>query len=314
MSVDVTVIMPVYNKAEYIDDAIKSVLQQSGVSVELVCVDDGSTDDSLGRINSYCDNNNVIVCSQENSGAGAARNKGISLARGKYLSFLDPDDWYPEKNSLHALVESAETYHVKISMGRRFYYVSPFTLSRKDNVFKEGLHSCAEIGSAFLYQSCIFQKQFVNDYDLKFPDYLRFEDPPFFMKAIKLTESFSFVNTRVHCYRRGIQRINWTLDKLCGYLLGVKDCLNIALDIDNKAAFAQVAASLNHSSFCQGIVDLNSEEINIELRHLEKFIILHGDQSGFRLRALQLIDETSSVKSFLEYLRIGCENKIKGMF
>ena len=86
----VSVIIPNYNNAKYLGEAIDSALDQQGVELEVIVVDDGSTDDSRAIIESYGDR--IRVVSQGNDGACAARNKGLSVASGEYIKFLDSDD------------------------------------------------------------------------------------------------------------------------------------------------------------------------------------------------------------------------------
>lgn len=89
----VSVIMPVYNCEDYLAESIESVLGQSLQEIELICVDDGSTDGSLGILRSYeAEDDRVCVMTQANAFAGAARNRAISIARGDYITFLDADD------------------------------------------------------------------------------------------------------------------------------------------------------------------------------------------------------------------------------
>lgn len=90
----VSVVMPLYNKRPYVKRATESVRCQTFTDWELIIVDDGSTDGSAGEIPR--DDSRLRLLSQENKGPGAARNAGLSQARGKYVSFLDADDeWLP---------------------------------------------------------------------------------------------------------------------------------------------------------------------------------------------------------------------------
>lgn len=89
----VSIIIPVYNTADYICECLDSVLSQTYPNIEVICINDGSTDDSLDLLlQKEKDHHNLFVYSQENKGQSAARNWGIRLAKGKYLYFLDSDD------------------------------------------------------------------------------------------------------------------------------------------------------------------------------------------------------------------------------
>ena len=91
----ISVIVPVYNTEKYLDRCIKSLLNQSIADVDIVLVDDGSTDSSPAICDSYAkDHECVQVIHKQNAGQGLARNDGIKVARGKYIAFLDSDDYY----------------------------------------------------------------------------------------------------------------------------------------------------------------------------------------------------------------------------
>ncbi len=96
----VSVIIPVYNYEQYLAEAIASVLAQTYRPVEIIVVDDGSTDRS-GDVAKDFKDSGVRYCYQPNSGTGAARNQGTNLAQGSYFAFLDADDvWLPDKLTL----------------------------------------------------------------------------------------------------------------------------------------------------------------------------------------------------------------------
>ena len=96
-----SVIIPLYNKENYIEETIKSVLNQSFNDFEVIIVDDGSTDDSL-KLASQLQNSKITIITQKNQGASVARNRAINAAKGKYIAPLDADDiWH--KNHLSEL-------------------------------------------------------------------------------------------------------------------------------------------------------------------------------------------------------------------
>lgn len=92
----ISVVMPCFNCAAHLERGMRSVLSQSYRDIELILINDGSTDDSL-QVASAIEDSRIIIISQSNQGVSAARNKGLSVARGRYVAFLDADDeWAPE--------------------------------------------------------------------------------------------------------------------------------------------------------------------------------------------------------------------------
>jgi Glycosyl transferase family 2 len=91
----VSVVIPLYNKGKYIERALNSVIAQTHPPLEIIVVDDGSTDDGPERVLKFNDPKTILL-RQDNKGPGAARNAGLAIAKGKYIAFLDADDeWYP---------------------------------------------------------------------------------------------------------------------------------------------------------------------------------------------------------------------------
>jgi len=98
MAPTVSVIIPTYDRADLIERAVQSVLEQTLNDLECLVVDDGSTDETVSVVNSIDDDRVTVIEHGENGGAAAARNVGIEMASGEYLAFLDDDDvWRPEK-------------------------------------------------------------------------------------------------------------------------------------------------------------------------------------------------------------------------
>lgn len=105
----VSVVMPAYNDAPYVAQAIDSVLAQTWSHIELIVVDDGSTDGTRDVVRSY--GGRLCLVEQTNAGSAVARNRGIELAQGRYVAFLDADDWWhPEKlaSQMQALQRQVE--------------------------------------------------------------------------------------------------------------------------------------------------------------------------------------------------------------
>lgn len=104
---EISVIIPVYNIQQHLRECLDSVLGQSYPHLQVICVDDGSTDESPAILAQYAQKDNrVQVIRQQNAGPGAARNTGLEAATGEYVIFLDSDDWF-EPDFLEKMVDTA---------------------------------------------------------------------------------------------------------------------------------------------------------------------------------------------------------------
>ena len=154
----VSVIIPVYNVEEYLRQCLDSVREQTLSDIEIICVNDSSTDGSLSILEEYEKKDpRIQVVTQPNGGAGAARNKGLSMASGKYLSFLDSDDFFEpdmlelaykkaEEDKADFVVFNSDQYYtdrkrfVDVSWTLRIKELPPYTpfnhRQMTDNIFK----------------------------------------------------------------------------------------------------------------------------------------------------------------------------------
>jgi len=108
----ISVIMPCYNASKYLADSIESVLRQTYSDIELIAVNDGSTDNTLSILNAYAAKDDRLkIHSQQNAGVSTARNLGVSKSEGRYLAFLDADDWWDETfiETLMAAIENDDS-------------------------------------------------------------------------------------------------------------------------------------------------------------------------------------------------------------
>ena len=119
--IKVSVIVPVYNTQDYLNECIDSVLNQSLADFELICIDDGSTDASLEILKDYEKKDNRIqVFSQKNSGLAASRNAGLNVAQGEYVLFLDSDD-YLKSDTLEKLYNQAIENNLDLGIPQRIF-------------------------------------------------------------------------------------------------------------------------------------------------------------------------------------------------
>lgn len=115
MNPEISIIVPVYNVEKYLKRCIDSILNQSFTDFELILVDDGSTDNSGKIIDEYAiKDERIKVIHKENGGQGSARNRGLDIAKGNYIGFIDSDDWI-HKDMYKILYENIIKYNMDIS-------------------------------------------------------------------------------------------------------------------------------------------------------------------------------------------------------
>ena len=200
--IKVSVVMPIYNAGDYLTRAIGDVLRQSLTELELICVNDGSTDNSLSIIKSFMKKDQRIkLINQQNAGTSVARNVGIEAAVGQYIIFLDADDFY-EKDLLKLLYEAAEKDNLDVAVARFDIYndnQNKYSLPMEEphsGIFVDGSVSSKNEYPDFILSSTtgyvwnkLFRTTFVKNMELAFdPELYVFEDVCFVCSALALAE------------------------------------------------------------------------------------------------------------------------------
>lgn len=207
-----SIVMPVYNVESYLAESIESVVQQKNINfdIELIIVDDGSVDNSLRIAQAYQEQYPEIirVVTQENSGVSVAKNKGIELARGKYLGFLDSDDLYTSQTLHNAALyfrDLADEVDV-IAIPMQFF--GSLTIEHRLNTkFNEGnrvIDVSTEWENVQLSAaSCFVRKECIEDLGLRFHPKLKLgEDAKFITDAIMRKGRFAVMATAKYMYRK----------------------------------------------------------------------------------------------------------------
>lgn len=113
----ISIIVPVYNVEKYLRKCLDSLINQTLKDIEIICINDGSTDKSLEILEEYKNRDSrIILLNQENSGQSIARNRGIEIAKGEYIGFVDPDDWI-DLDYYEKLYNAASTNNTDIAVG-----------------------------------------------------------------------------------------------------------------------------------------------------------------------------------------------------
>lgn len=146
----VSVIVPVFNAVKYLDEAIGSIFEQTYPNLEVIAVNDGSTDDSLNVLENYA--SRITIIDSTNKGTPAARNLGVQAANGAYLAFLDADDiWHPDKLSTQRAMFDRNPYlDMTYCCFEEFLSPDLSTEQQATRVVKSGVMSAALAGTTLL--------------------------------------------------------------------------------------------------------------------------------------------------------------------
>lgn len=233
----VSVIIPVYNVEKYLHECLDSVINQTLKDIEIIAIDDGSTDSSLKILKDYAKKDKRLkVLTQENKGAGTARNLGIKTSKGEFIAFMDGDDYYPESDILAMLYENATKQNVKICGGEFSIFTNQekkltqnFSQTDSKYLFKENkLISYKDYQFDYGYHRFIYNRNMLTENDIYFPAYRRYQDPPFFVKAMLTAEKFYALHKITYAYRHCYKKIKWKKEQISGLLKGILDNLQMA--------------------------------------------------------------------------------------
>lgn len=214
----ISVIIPVYNVEDYIHICINSVLKQTYQDFEIICIDDASTDSSLEILEffAYKDSRIKILKNDFRRGAGFSRNRGLDLAQGKYISFLDGDDWF-SPNAFEILIEKAEKDKLDLLMFKNIvFYEEPHQFGMEEyydmefmNKYENTVFNHFDLDKTKLFKMSnapwnkLYRKLFLDENNIRFPNEdLIHEDNPFFYKVITSARRISIIDEYLHNRRR----------------------------------------------------------------------------------------------------------------
>lgn len=185
----VSIIVPVYNAENTIERCIESILKQSYNNIELILIDDGSNDNSFKIINKYKNKKNVVIIKQKNVGVSLTRNKGIKIANGEYIMFIDNDDFidydYVEKH----INEIEKTNSDVVISGYRRVDLNNKVLYEER--LKDTYWSRYIITAPW---AKIFKKEFLVNHNIEFLNYDIGEDVYFNLKLYSFSPKVSIIN------------------------------------------------------------------------------------------------------------------------
>ncbi len=231
----ISVIVPMYNTEQFIKECIQSVRNQTVTNLEIIVIDDGSTDNGRAIVcEAIKTDDRVKYYYQENSGSAYARNIGLKNATGDYIAFLDSDDMYYSENALEAMIMTSIKNNVNVCGSYRVELrnnniVPTNFLHELGDVPNEGkVFNFKDLQYDFFFQSYIYKADFIRRNNLRFPPYRRYEDPVFFLKVMDACQNFCVAPVILHCYRKGHQNYSNNGKYIYYNLLGIRDNLLMA--------------------------------------------------------------------------------------
>lgn len=288
----ISVIVPVFNPGEYLDECVDSILSQDVDSLEVIFVNDGSTDNSLESLKDYAQRDNRIrVISQFNCGAGAARNRGIEAARGVKLAFIDPDDRYPSTTVLSSLAQGLDASPYSMCGGSfailetdgRINTDFPFCQANY-RVANERDVPASEVWSDYGWIRFMYDSTLFDDEEMRFPQLNWYEDPVFFLKAVLKSGGYHEIPNEVYLYRYGYKKTDWTPGRTRDLLRGIASNLRLSYEGGMFEAYALVIQRLDEDYIDALIDNFEDEGVFSQLFEIQDYINRHpiANRPGYR--------------------------------
>ncbi len=244
--IKVSIIMSLFNVELYMRTAIESVLNQTLKDIELICINDGSTDYSLDIAKEYAkkDERVKVLSYEESKGQAYARNRGIDIAKGRYIGFVDGDDWVEaamfeklyneaEKNRTEVTFCAAALYDDqtgKTIWNNDYYnlYLIPKEFDNRVFTHEETKNLLTGCLNVALWNK-IYRTDFLNKNKIRFPEYYIYEDMPFFYETWFKSENICFI--RDCCYYYRINRQSSTMSRMESKVLDRVDMVALTYEM-----------------------------------------------------------------------------------
>ena len=304
--VKISVIIPVYNDEKFLGECLDSVSNQTLDDIEIICINDGSTDSSLEILNEYSTDKRITIITQTNQGSAIARNKGLDIAQGEYIGFLDADDIYINKQSLEIMFDAAKKHDASmISANLKFLTQERNLISNphyKRGTFhyfrEEGIIEPDEYGIPFYFYKNLYKADLIED--IRFPDLLRGQDPIFLSKVLSKVDEIYGVPIDFYGYM-----VPLSFDKLDSYtkkyhyICQYRQCIDI---LDNSELFKTSDKYMhNLMLYLNGNVDAEVYDIVCEVFDEKYFEGYKSEYDSFkRSNILNKILEENTQEYFLK--------------
>ena len=199
----VAVIIPVYNSANYLEECLNSVVRQTLGNIQIICINDGSTDNSKSILTKFQKEHsrNILVIHTTNGGASVARNLGLRIARAEYISFIDSDDTIP-KDYLSTLYNEARTFKADIVMTSTNFinYSNILYTQYIPGIYSTFIEKCSTLPNGAVWDK-LFKSNLIYDNNIKFLENRMYEDNLFSIQALYYSKKMKVINSPRYNYR-----------------------------------------------------------------------------------------------------------------
>lgn len=255
----ISVIVPVYNSEKFLRKSLDSIRFQTYSNLEIICVDDESTDNSLEILKEYSKTDKrFVILSKKNGGSGAARNLGIALSTGDYISFIDSDDWILldlYKNFIDLVTPKTDFFMFNVESyvaGENDIVPKVFFEMTDWKTKSENDYSYLDCKSPFSrnLSACnrIYKASFLKENDILFPEGLKFEDAFFSTKCLLRAKSIIINPNIFYRYRNFASKsISMTFDEKTFDIFTIMDL--IEREIENCGAYEHLKYALFQYKF-----------------------------------------------------------------
>lgn len=224
MKKDISIIVPIYNAEEYLEKCLDSIVHQTKEELEIILINDGSTDNSESIIKKYKDSR-IQYYKNKNQGIGKTRNFGISKATGDYIMFLDSDD-YMELDACEKMYEKATHSHLDLVICDFYKVFDNGTVEKvttpdfKDSTLKANPKIITEYLCPW---AKIYRRDFIMDNHILFVEDLKYEDAPFVLEALCCAKKIGKVNECLNAYVIHSKSETTVRDERCFDILKIID-------------------------------------------------------------------------------------------
>lgn len=195
--------MPVYNASRFLDKCLRSVVNQTHANIEIIVIDDGSTDDSYSICERFSiEDKRIVLFQQNNRGVSSARNKGLSICKGQYIVFVDSDDWI-ESNYVEILLKNAIMRDVDVSCSamcrdngfetKVIHNFEDKVISRMEALDNNSPYYLTGIGGKMFHRNCFENVRFREDIKMS-------EDTFLYLQIINSVNRVSWTAVPIYHY------------------------------------------------------------------------------------------------------------------